>query len=169
VSADGYVSNSIEQSVSSKSRWLRGLVIVAVTLAVSAITFAFSCYALQIPGMYRMARHGASAEGWITAKEPQNHGGLVVYSFKVDSRTYTGRGGIGQAFNTAKAGDQVSVVYDPTDPTNSSLGRTEENLWVTVGVSIFFSLVLGILGGGVQTGIVLHLWSRRRNRKAGVT
>lgn len=125
--------------------------------------FVLVCSALQIPSVYRMAKHGASADGWITAKEPKNHGGLVVYAFKVDSNSYSGRDGIGSAFETAKLGDRVSVVYDPSNPTMSALGKTEEKLWQTSAISIFFALICGGLGTVVLT-VVWDQWRKARIR-----
>jgi len=109
-----------------------------------------------------MAKHGTSANGSVTAKEPQNHGGLVVYSFEVDSRTYSGRDGIGDAFDTTKVGDRVSVIYDPSNPAMSALGKTEAKLWQTVAISIFVSLLVGLLGASFLT-FVWYYWRRNRS------
>ncbi len=147
---------------SSTPLWVRIVSIGALTISLTAISFALLCAGLEIPSVYRMAKHGAFANGRVTAKEPQNHGGLVVYSFELDSRTYSGRDGIGDAFETTKVGDRVSVIYDPSNPTMSALGKTEAKLWQTVAISIFVSLLVGILGATFLTFVWYH-WRRNRS------
>jgi len=140
---------------------MRVAIISVLTVGLSAIFFGLLCKALEIPSRYRMVKYGARADGWITAKEPHEHGGLVVYSFKVDYGTYRGEGGIGDNFETAKVGDRVSVIYDPANPTVSTLGKPKEQLWQTVAMSIFVALLCGILGTAFLTFVWYH-WRRTR-------
>jgi hypothetical protein len=75
--------------------------------------------------------------------------------------TYGGRDGIGSVFETAKLGDRVSVIYDPTNPTMSALGKTEEKLWQLSAMSIVLALISGILGT-VVLNVIWDQWRKTR-------
>lgn len=114
----------------------------SILFLTSAGVFAFGCSAFGVPSFYRMVKHPAVTDGWIVKKEPDNRSN-VKYAFKVGSTTYEGEGGIGDAFDAARPGDPVKVIYDPIDPTWSTLGDPKQRL-----LGILFPLTLfSIIGG----------------------
>lgn len=119
---------------------------VCIALALSSVAFAFAASVMRIPSRYRIVARGATAEGWITAKEPDNHGGLIVYAYNVGAATYSGEGGIGNAFDSAKIGDKIAVNYDPQAPDVSSLSEPEVEFWEFLIGALVFSSLFGLLG-----------------------
>jgi hypothetical protein len=145
------------QTISSRWLHLAGVGLLAIVLWASVYGLLSS--ALQVPSRYRIAHQGIRSEGWITAKEPQEHGGLVVYSFRVGNEAYGGEGGIGDRFENAKVGDRVSLIYDPYKPWISTLGKPYEQFWQSLALSVFVSFLCGAIGAG-SVGFVLY--HRRR-------
>src|ERR1700716_2301948 len=90
------------------------IIVVAILLAFSCGIFAAACVAFRVPNQYRMAKHPAKVDGRVTEQQPKNHM-RVGYSFAVGNQSYTGVGGVGDAFDTIRVGDKVSVKYDPLD------------------------------------------------------
>src|SRR5947209_3030729 len=107
----------------NQNRWVRIFVFGLIIVSTSSITFIFAAAVMQIPSRYRIASQGATVQGWITRKEPENHGGLIDYAYNVGRETYTDKGGVGNSFEQLKVGDKITVTYDPQKPSVSSVGR----------------------------------------------
>jgi hypothetical protein len=118
-----------------------------IGLLTSIGIFAVTSQYFKVTSLYRMAYYGKTAPGWITEKEPENHY-LVAYSFKVDGQIYTGEGGVGlNNFAQVKVGDQLNVIYDPYDPSNSCLRNAYSKFRDMALILAAFSLIAGITSG----------------------
>jgi len=97
---------------------------------------------LNLPHYSRLEAQGASARARVTSTDCGNHG-TVAYEFRVDDRTYAGRGNAGNgipACGHLKPGDTVLVRYLVADPRTSLPGDIDDRLrneWLSVVVAAF--------------------------------
>lgn len=115
-----------------------------IGLSVSIVVFIFASSVMKIPSRYRIATQGVTVKGSIVTKDPQAHGGQVTYMYKVDSESYSDVGGVGN-FDDTDIGDQVTVVYDPTNPAISTIAQPSEDFWQLLILAVVFSVVSGFL------------------------
>lgn len=115
---------------------------------------------LNLPHYSRLEAHGASARARVTSTDCGNHG-TVAYEFRVDDRTYAGRGNAGNgipACGHLKPGDTVLVRYLVADPRTSLPGDIDDRLrneWLSVVVAAF----------GLP--LIVLFFARRRLRRRG--
>lgn len=137
------------------------LTVAATVMALtSTLCFLGAVESFRLRSMYRMVKHGAWAEGFITGKTERN-GGNVFYSFQADNRIYTGRGGMVGGIDRVRVGDRVSVVYDPENPAMSSLGRADQYFWDMIVVLAVTSVVFGIFCSVFYTPF-WYVWRKRK-------
>src|SRR5260370_35044788 len=111
----------------TRPSFFRVLIVALAAMALaSTLCFLGAVESFQLRSMYRMVTHGAWADCWITGKTERN-GGNVFYSFQVDNRTYTGRGGIIGGIENVRVGDRVSVLHDAQNAAVRSLGVADHN------------------------------------------
>ena len=114
--------------------------ILSVVLAVGIV---FVLGGINWLRFYQLANAGVATQGWVTAKEPQNHQN-VHYAYSVGSQTYHGIGHAGfrnPEFGALKVGEQVIVFYLPMKPAVSCLG-TPKDLLVNETISIGLAALL---------------------------
>ncbi|MDQ3821174.1 MAG: DUF3592 domain-containing protein [Acidobacteriota bacterium] len=101
---------------------------------------------------YKLSNAGITIPARVTAKEPDNHQ-FIRYAYIVNGQSYEGEGSAGYgnpSFNNINIGQQIMVVYDPTDPHKSCLGdptpRFHQTLIGIAFVAILFPLfsVIGL-------------------------
>ena len=112
-----------------------------------------------MPGQYRLYRQPGVTQGVITGKKSENHQN-VTYRFTVNGKNYHGESGIGDAYDSAAAGQTVPLIYDPTDPDESSIYDLDHpHRWgLTSPQEAFVSLLL-ILSVFSLMGGCLFAWS----------
>ena len=87
--------------------------VVWIVLAGGFYTIAY--FATGQVDLQYLANAGIHTKGKVLAKQPGNHN-AIVYTYKVNGIDYTGSGRAGDGnpqFDQLKAGDEISVVYDP--------------------------------------------------------
>lgn len=86
---------------------------------------------------------GIRAQGYVTAKEPDNHR-IVRYSYVVGNRSYEGigHGGAGNpSFDNLNIGTPVLVFYNARNPEVSTMGYPEHHLRVNLTGVLFLTLI----------------------------
>jgi Protein of unknown function (DUF3592) len=109
---------------------------------------------------YRLAHDGRQIAATVVKLEPDNHAGCE-YSYSVDGRTHTHS--IPGCPDNPQVGDHIVVTYDPSHPSDSTLGSPSGQLRTQALIAILVPTVFAALIG--RRGIVALL-QRRRNRPA---
>jgi hypothetical protein len=124
----------------------RKILILLLWLSLCAI-FAVAGYLIIKPSSsYDLAERGISIQGYVTAKESENHR-IIRYSYRVGDKYYQGigHGGAGNpSFDELNIGSFVFVVYDPTNPNISTMGQPKHH-WRVNLTGIFFLAIVGPL------------------------
>ena len=122
----------------------------------------FTCWAINVPGYYRMAHGPGFAEGTVTNKQPENHR-HVGYTFTVGNQSYSGEGAVGDTFDRIRPGDKVRVTYDRRNPSLSMLMGSASDIYKQATLmSAIFALLMGF-----PSGIVVFLLLRSIRQQFG--
>lgn len=126
----------------------------------------FCCWAINVPGWYRMAQSPGNAEGTLVSKHPEDRQ-KVDYTFQVGNQTYSGRGAVGDDFERLKPGDKVKIVYDSSDPNLSIiLGSPSDIYKQALFMSSVFAILVGFPAAFLMVTIFRLLKGRHRHTVA---
>lgn len=140
------------------------VVLLGTVFAITILLFC--CWAINVPGWYRMAQSPGNAEGTVISKHPEDRQ-KVDYRFQVGSQTYSGRGAVGDDYERLNPGDKVRVVYDPSDPNLSIvLGSPDDIYKQALFMSGVFAVLVAFPAAFLMVKILSLLKGKRRHRIA---
>jgi hypothetical protein len=114
---------------------------------------------------FQLSRDGVTTTAMVTRTEPLNHD-TMTYEYKVGGRTFSGQGTVHDSRRTPNIvsdGDQVDVIYLPSDPAASCQCDPHYQLLNYIQGSLvggFFLAIVGVLQ------VLSVRWWIRRSRSA---
>ena len=103
---------------------------------------------LDWPKWHGLAQRAVETNGFITAKEPNNHSS-IRYSYRIGDQSFTGigrGGGANPEFEQLRVGDSIKVFYDSANP-EVSCPDSPDRQSADIMMAVVFAIIVAPIGG----------------------